>query len=52
MKGNFESTIFALSTNFAQSAIAVFRISGSECKKIAKSICKIQKIKRKIRALL
>ena len=46
MKGNFESTIFALSTNFAQSAIAVFRISGSECKKIAKSICKIQKLKK------
>ena len=47
MKGNFESTIFALSTNFAQSAIAVFRISGSECKKIAKSICKIQKLKER-----
>ncbi len=47
MKSNFESTIFALSTNFAQSAIAVFRISGSECKKIAKSICKIQKLKER-----
>ena len=45
MKKNFESTIFALSTNYAQSAIAVFRISGSECKKIAKYLCNIKKLK-------
>ena len=45
MKSNLNNTIFALSTNFGPSAIAVFRISGNECKNIAKTICKIKKLK-------
>ena len=48
MKKNFENTIFVLSTNFAQSAIAVFRISGSECKNIAKSLCGIKKLRDRL----
>ena len=45
MNKNFENTIFVLSTSFTQSAIAVFRISGTECKNIAKSLCGIKKLR-------
>ena len=32
-------TIFALSTFFGPSAVAVIRISGTKCKEIAKKVC-------------
>ena len=44
MKKKTEETIFALSTPYGQSAIAVVRISGNMSKMIAKSICQINKI--------
>lgn len=47
MKKPSKDTIFALSTCFGQSAIAVLRISGNNCKKIAKKLCKIKNIKNR-----
>ncbi len=44
MKKKTKETIFALSTPYGQSAIAVVRISGNMSKMIAKSICQINKI--------
>ena len=43
MKKKKEETIFALSTPYGQSAIAVIRISGSMCKTIVKKFCKVKK---------
>ncbi len=42
-----KETIFALSTNYAQSAIAIIRISGSNCKKIAKMLCRLSNPKER-----
>ena len=44
MKNNKEDTIFALSTPYGQSAVAVIRISGTMCRNIAKKFCKSKKI--------
>ena len=44
MKRDKKETIFALSTPYGQSAIAVIRISGTMSKKIAKKFCQIKKI--------
>ena len=44
MKKSKEDTIFALSTPYGQSAIAVIRISGSMSRNIAKKFCKSKKI--------
>ena len=43
MKNNKEDTIFALSTPYGQSAVAVIRISGS-MQPISKKFCKSKKI--------
>ena len=43
MKKKKEETIFALSTPYGQSAIAVIRISGSMCTTIVKKFCKVKK---------
>ena len=47
MKRLSNKTIFALSTSYGQSAIAVYRISGKECKAIASNLCKIKNIKER-----
>ena len=47
MKRHPNKTIFALSTTYGQSAIAVYRISGKDCKAIAYNLCKIKKIKER-----
>ena len=47
MKRRPNRTIFALSTTYGQSAIAVYRISGKACKAIAYNLCKIKKIKER-----
>ncbi len=47
MKRLPNKTIFALSTSYGQSAIAVYRISGNKCKEIAYSLCKIKEIKER-----
>ena len=47
MKRLPNKTIFALSTSYGQSAIAVYRISGNECKEIAYSLCKKRKLKER-----
>ena len=44
MKPKRKETIFALSTPYGQSAIAVIRISGDMSKKIALKLSKIKKI--------
>ena len=44
MKPKEKETIFALSTPYGQSAIAVIRISGDMSKKIALKLSKIKKI--------
>ncbi len=45
MSKSFKNTIYALSTPFGQSAIAIFRISGKDCKKIAKELCGLTNLK-------
>ena len=45
MRSLAQDTIFALSTTYGQSAIAVFRVSGEKCKNIAKIFCGINKLK-------
>ncbi len=45
MVKSFENTIYALSTPFGQSAIAIFRISGKNCKQIAKKLCGLCNLK-------
>ena len=47
MKKKKEETIFALSTPYGQSAIAVIRISGSMCKTIVKKFCKVKNSPRR-----
>ena len=47
MKRLLNKTIFALSTSYGQSAIAVYRISGKGCKTIAFNLCKIKNIKER-----
>ena len=44
MKRDKKETIFALSTPYGQSAIAVIRISGTMSKNIAKKFCQIKRI--------
>ena len=38
-------TIFALSTFFASSAVAVIRVSGEKCKKVISTFCNLSKVK-------
>ena len=38
-------TIFALSTFFASSALAVIRVSGDKCKKVVLTLCNLSKVK-------
>ncbi len=47
MKKPSNNTIFALSTSYGQSAIAVYRISGKDCKAIAFNLCKMKEIKER-----
>ncbi len=42
MKYSFKETIFALSTNYAQSAVAIIRVSGNNSKKIAQKLCRLK----------
>ena len=44
MKNNKEDTIFALSTPYGQSAVAVIRISGTMCRNIAKNFVSQRKL--------
>ncbi len=44
---NTKKTIFALSTSYSQSAIAVTRISGPECYKIARKISGLKDLKNR-----
>ena len=41
---NSTETIFALSTPYGQSAIAVIRISGPECLKVSKELTDLKQI--------
>ena len=45
MNKHMNQTIFALSTVYGRSAVAIFRISGQESAEIAKKFCKIKKLK-------
>ena len=45
MNKYMNQTIFALSTVYGRSAVAIFRISGPESTEIAKKFCKIKKLK-------
>ena len=47
MKKHPKDTIFSLSTCYGQSAVAVIRISGDNCKQIAKKICDIKNIRNR-----
>ena len=47
MRSNKKDNIFALSSTFGQSAIAIFRISGNKTEKIAKKLTKLTKIKNR-----
>lgn len=47
MKKHPKDTIFSLSTSYGQSAVAVIRISGDNCKQIAKKICDIKNIRNR-----
>ena len=44
MKNNKEDTIFALSTPYGQSAVAVIRISGTMCRNISKNFVSQRKL--------
>ena len=52
MKKKMTDTIFALSTFYGPSAIAIIRISGPESLKIAKKLCKIENLKHRFANLL
>lgn len=47
MKYSSKETIFALSTNYAQSAVAIIRVSGNNSKKIAQTLCKLKNPKNR-----
>ena len=47
MKNIAQDTIYALSTHYGQSAIAVIRITGGNCKKIGRKICGIKQLKHR-----
>ena len=52
MRKNSIDTIFALSTFYGPSAIAIIRISGPGSLKIAKKLCKIKILKARFAHLL
>ena len=52
MRKNSTDTIFALSTFYGPSAIAIIRISGPESLKIAKKFCKVKTLKDRFAHLL
>ena len=52
MRKNSIDTIFALSTFYGASAIAIIRISGPSSLKIAKKLCKIKILKDRFANLL